>query len=836
MATIGATAVKDNIIRIGDVISLKFPKRHAYLSAEGILVEDVFLNPSSYGFEEHLFQIYVQRQYSATNELGDFLHEYPDIERGKLPMDAATSSHYEALVRGKENESNLNRSVMQSKTGNVVYFGDTIQLFHVKSKKYVTALDDLARDERENMKVGLSNDGSVFSWLKVMPRYKINREGEPVINGTEVLLKFSERNNEFLHCADRPPPRGKFTEVNSSLESPTGWKLGVFHKASDLANQTLLLTGQLVYLRDPESLSMLSPLPLPISLQTPKVHLQSPNNLMSPTDHVLESPWNASSKVTTSFRSGPKSVSSGQVSRSDDVPGSSPVADDEEDADDVSISSFQEFVQEFGGIVLKPGNEDQIDFDAIWMLESKSLIKGGPIYHKADRVLLRHFNTGKYLGLEQKADGSDNFTLCLDNEPHEKRSHFMISELHSAQDTLRAGKAIQIVHAYYGILLQRGDYQDSQKAYACLSTRSKSKAVSMILNRYVQKDNVKSNLSVASQEETLDVSFGRAVMHHLTKFVKQIVLPSSINSDATTIWPKIDPADLSLFPLLMTRATIFVQGYPIRLKLTGADGGNTVFKASKHTISRRQDMFRELGLIEAIMVIVQKLQPISDILNSGASPTGGTYNNNNSKMSAKGTFVEVGKNALSECLSLLYELIRGNIANQLYIADHLLVILAHVSTDKMAAKVAQELLSDNRELQETKIGRKEITIFSQKMREVHMNAMYLQLLKTCCSCLVSLLSNISRRLFCSLNLSRILHFYIWFFSDKAFLRTKTLSITSSFTLIKMYSSAYASTEACKRPSIGVSILSPMSFTWNRRNDLQACSVQNCLPPESPPSS
>ena len=47
----------------------------------------------------------------------------------------------------------------------------------------------------------------------------------------------------------------------------------------------------------------------------------------------------------------------------------------------------------------------------------------------------------------------------------------------------------------------------------------------------------------------------------------------------------------------------------------------------------------------------------------------------------------------------------------------------------MAAKVANELLSSNRELQEKKIGINEITIFAEKMREVPMNSMYLQLLK-----------------------------------------------------------------------------------------------------------
>lgn len=151
------------------------------------------------------------------------------------------------------------------------------------------------------------------------------------------------------------------------------------------------------------------------------------------------------------------------------------------------------------------------------------------------------------------------------------------------------------------------------------------------------------------------------------------------------------------------------------------------FRSGKSAIQRRQNILRETGILEAIMVMIKYLQPFSKLVNSDAS----------TNRLAKVGYIEAGKTVLSECLNLLFDLIKDNTANQLYIADHLLIILSHVSTDKTAAQIAQELLSSNRELQETKIGMKEITIFTEKMRDVHMNAMYLDLLRTCCSCLVS---------------------------------------------------------------------------------------------------
>mmetsp|Transcript_21565 Transcript_21565/g.47993 ORF Transcript_21565/g.47993 Transcript_21565/m.47993 type:complete len:288 (+) Transcript_21565:194-1057(+) len=262
-------AAKDNVLRVGDLITLKFLKHRTYLSSEGILVEDVHVSQSIKFFEEHLFQVYVQQQYSATNELEEFMRKYNAMQEEESgpsggAQDQGVKNHMEALVKGKENELKLNKVVMRGKTGNTLSFGDTIQLMHCTSKKFITVRPaDLARDERENMKVTLSTDGSVMSWLKVMPRYKINREGEPITNNLEVLMKVAERSSEFLHCAERPPPRGKHHEVNSSLEVPTPWRLTIFQRAEDAAG---LLHGSLVYIRDPESQCFLAPLVRPLEL------------------------------------------------------------------------------------------------------------------------------------------------------------------------------------------------------------------------------------------------------------------------------------------------------------------------------------------------------------------------------------------------------------------------------------------------------------------------------------------------------------------------------------------------------------------------------------------
>ena len=98
---------------------------------------------------------------------------------------------------------------MRQKTGRLVLFGDTIQLFHVKSKKYLNIMPKKpAKDERENLSVTLSPDGNTYSWLNIVPRYKVDREGDVINNGVEFYLKVTLRHSEYIHCSDNKPRQG----------------------------------------------------------------------------------------------------------------------------------------------------------------------------------------------------------------------------------------------------------------------------------------------------------------------------------------------------------------------------------------------------------------------------------------------------------------------------------------------------------------------------------------------------------------------------------------------------------------------------------------------------
>jgi hypothetical protein len=168
--------------------------------------------------DEAVFCVHLQRQYSASIELDEFMRNYVEkvarhnanpANEMKLPEniadsdDPVTHKYMHALRRCLFNEHVLNESYMRQKIGQPVVFGDIVQLFHVRSQKYLTVTNDqLAKEERENMRIELDAKGSPFSWIQLSPRYKIDKDGDKILSNTEIYLRVAERANEFVHCSD----------------------------------------------------------------------------------------------------------------------------------------------------------------------------------------------------------------------------------------------------------------------------------------------------------------------------------------------------------------------------------------------------------------------------------------------------------------------------------------------------------------------------------------------------------------------------------------------------------------------------------------------------------
>ena len=589
--------------------------------------------------------------------------------------DYSTKKHLEALIIGKHNEIKMNETFMKMKTTNFVLFGDIVQLRHVKSGKFVTIRpNELARDERENLCVYLSADGSQLSWLQLLPRLKIDREGDKILANTEMLLRVAERQQEFLHCSEKEPPSGKLREVNSSIEYASPWKMSVYQSSRDAVDYKKLLIGQLISIRDPETQSFLIPFELD----------QTPSSKQEP------------------------------VRKDSDAESGNDGSEDESE-DEKSVTSVQEYKAEFGDVVLKPMDMVNLDTNALWLMEAKGLIKGGPITWKTGQVHLRHLNSGKYLSI-QSEELTDK-TIFIMTNTLDKSSLFQINELHSSNEFLSDSKAIQLRNGH--MILERGDYSDRHKVFSCNGTRHKMKAASLILNRYMQpsEDKMHQNDPVRAP---LDVHVGISSLVNLTKFLDITSVPPMKATGITSIWTSLNSSDKHIFTTMVDRIIRFVQGFPVLIDPNLKDS----YRVNKNVIRRRQNMFREQGTLAVVLRMLEKLVPIVDRSISGdAAP----------QQYSDGGLLFVGRAVISDCLKLLKEIVKDNSANQMNLADNMLIILAHVSIDPIAAAIAREMFGSNRELQETKIGPKEFNIFAERMRESEFNSMYLKLIHACCS-------------------------------------------------------------------------------------------------------
>eukprot|EP01034_Spumella_vulgaris_P027014 gene27014-33674_t len=572
---------------------------------------------------------------------------------------------------------------MRKKQGQVVYFGDIIQLFHVKSGKYLQVVPGkLAKLEREN----------------------IDRDGDRILSNAEVYLKVAERGSEYIHSAEKLSVGESDREINCSLEQ-TSWKLNIFQSSSDTLDTDIILASQLVYINDPE-----------IRCNLTVAH------------HKIES-----------------------LSEDDEVTSLLDAGRDEHEV--------KTYFHKNGDIVLEPPvPPDQINSNFLWIIESSSMLVGGPIKWKTDQVRFKHVNSGQYLRQDVKPDSlhpmlqssptiSSNISNSVTREgARDEKEYFFsttpnadspgtlfnINELNSTGKFLSNAKALQIGQG--NVWFERGEVlEGSESTFGVKGTKDKTAALSLIIQCFsgasstakidldsADEDLQKESAVATVSKEPMDVFVGLSSRHYLRKYYALTEIPMDGDS-INTIWPSGTRSDLDAFQRIVGKIGVFAMGYPIAMD-TSLIG---TIKPDVALRKRRQNLLREQSTLEVVLRMINKLIPMSERAEMAKSQ----------KQSVDDSLlVKMGQNVLSQCFSILFCAVQDNAENQMYVADFMPALLAHLNTQELAVKCVTEMLSKNFLLQETKIGTREIQIFVDKLRSSKMNAMYLQLLQACCSC------------------------------------------------------------------------------------------------------
>lgn len=651
------------LIRIGDYITIKSNKFKKNVAAEGLLDDDIYMFDDGNSFENCWFQICLPRQYSAAHELEEFIEKEKIVEGKKLDPDI--EDHLRALRRGEVNEKKINDSYMVSKYSSELRYGDVIQLLHVKSKKFVNVMGkSVSRAEKENIRVSLHPQGTPNSWFIIQPRFKINRNGDFVFSNTEIVLRVAERSNEYLHCADRelePYPR----EINASLEA-TSWILNVFQSSLSTEDPNTLLTSQLIYLHDPETLSNLT------------IYMRPPR------------------------------IATGD--------------DESEISDDDSMMALSAN----GEVVIDPmGNT--LSSNALWMLELKNPLCGGAVQWKTELVRLKHINTGKYLCMVRDSNAESDYDphiLTVSTNPHDKGTLFSLHELHSSGAHLMNQHPVQLSHGH--TYLERSELREIANTthYVCKGSKSRTQAVNLFITRYELEPSVQDVV-----DSPLDVFVGISIHQFLHEVFEKMCSDSEVQV--------LSPDEEAEFNSHMTLAIAHVQHSPSILDGISDDVKSEALREQALVRFVRQSTLREQGTLNIVLMYLNAMTHMFD-----CSIDDDMQEDDDDDTESRGSS-RMRRYTIKQCdriceklLKFLLCSIRDHAENQLCVAEHMHVVLGFVRTHPVAADVVTAMLKDNIELQQHKIGPREIRIFAEQLvsPDSKLNPIYFGMLQAFCSC------------------------------------------------------------------------------------------------------
>lgn len=669
-------------LKIGDYITLRTIRIDGFLGAEGILDQRCMVFTEPENFDDCRFQIWNQNQYSAAKELQEYveLMEQQDAMTADLASDDAGSQMsleqeapnaeedifdageeqeeifdessqrarvLQSLQKGRVNEQRLNESYMRQLIGNPVKFGAIVQLRHVKSGRFVTVNGlETAEVERENLRVYLDEDGSSASWFVLVPRFKIDREGDVINSTAEMFLKSADGQNQYVHFSEKEVPDVPGArECNCSLNQ-TSFAMHLYSTYHSPENP-ILHAGDIIRLFEPELRAYLRFLPM-----------ASVNETISPerNDLYLETQSDASSKESS----------------------------------------------------------------ALWIVEKRHPEMGGDILFKDEVYRLRHLNTGRYISMrhyhrpKEAATGSRPPSRAAETFKSEYvasskagRHHrsvdlvFHAAHLGSSGGKLGEGappvqneSAIQIEVA--GRYLMRGERHDElakrfaeegEYLWSTWLDANRTAAINLVVQR-------------ADDDSTvLDALCGVCALPHIRDFARLVRdrdLPALQSTGREHFVGTLMPSLINyLRSQPLSTAVSFRQGVIPGVELEGT----------------RQTFLREQGVLTEVLDICEMLLD--------------PYWHQEDEI---GTYVS------KACFAVLLNAITKNPTNQMHVADRLTVFIGHVSRSFLATKCIVEMLETNLELQESKVNKREIENFISMISKSNMNASYLNLLQSVCSC------------------------------------------------------------------------------------------------------
>ena len=162
--------------------------------------------------------------------------------------------------------------------------------------------------------------------------------------------------------------------------------------------------------------------------------------------------------------------------------------------------------------------------------------------------------------------------------------------------------------------------------------------------------------------------------------------------------------------------------------------------------ARRQSLMREQGIImmllEALEVVMKSCEKVAALHGDHGDDDGsvksgksrGSHHKRSKRDSPVDFWLKLREELSTPVFWMLYISLHRAPANQLHAADQLTTMIAYVPHDIVATKCIVHMLSTNMDVQESKVGADDVAKFIAMIREAPMDASYLTLLMSVCSC------------------------------------------------------------------------------------------------------
>ncbi len=680
------------------------------MAGEGILEDDLCLQKVPPRFDDCVFQIFPDQQYSAARELLHFKETSAmmsfndeetvgggdDDEEGGDEDVASPEQKFKkmlrSLERAHESEREMNKKQFEQYLGTQIKFGAKMQLLHRKSQKFLTVNKGVtAKHETENLKVYLDKDGSEYSWFNASPFFGIDREGNDMESNAKIKLIVNARESEGsqIHIADSTFSKStKDREVNCSINQ-TGWQMSLyseFFQKGDLD----LCAGEIVQLHDPEGDNYLR---LKEVADAPRV------------DAYLQSNKIGSTKTNTNF---------------------------------------------------------------LWMIERhKNPAAGGKIAYGADTYRLRHLNTGKYLCCRSKdrwakskkvlaaissvarggasPSSKEAFVYASIDSGRRKECglYFHSANPYVAAKTGGVGAAAVFIQDNAPIQIQSAasdrylhisaDMLEDEGA----SPTFKTEAIAEKVNpRNNQEFNMCLRRFEVSDAQLTDIMVGVAGLPYLKDYLRLV-------EKHTTHAQLYEETKLKAFKKVLNQLILFLAHLPMSIPdnqgIEFSDVDEKMKVLSSADMEFRQQLLQEQGVLTTVVTILELLNDNRTMdIAASSNETPGVSSSKKASKKAKGVieFEVLKKEVSCASLRLLYLAILDNPESQMDLADHLSTLIGYVPIDDSgyATECITHMLSTNAELQESKVKTKDIENFITMIRNNPLSASYLELLRSVCSC------------------------------------------------------------------------------------------------------